>query len=121
MKKTSDVTLLLISLFTNIFISFVLGHQYKTQLIELLSEPIYYQCIIFISLTIPVIIKEIDTFQKGWRFNNGLKKLQKSARQIDREKLDENERQMLDEMTNRDIETGTRIRELYAEMQRKNP
>lgn len=120
MKKTSEVALLLISLFINIIISFLLGYKYKTQLISFFSEPIYYQVIIFISLTAPVIIKKLDNLQQTWRFNRNFKSLKNTAHQIDRNKLDKNEQEMLDEMTNRDIETGTKIREIYAEMQRKS-
>ncbi|EAO2687663.1 hypothetical protein [Salmonella enterica] len=120
MKKTSEVTLLLISLFLNIIISFLLGYKYKNQLISLLSEPIYYQIIIFISLTAPVLIKKIDATHSNWRFNKSIKTLQESANKIDRNKLDDSEKEMLDEMTNRDVATGAKIRELYAEMKRKS-
>ncbi|HAU5563302.1 TPA: hypothetical protein JD264_05765 [Serratia fonticola] len=120
MKKTSEVGLLLISLLSNIIVSFLLGYKYKTILIQSLSEAIYYQLIIFISLTMPVIIKKIDSAQHDWRFRRNFLEFQKQAHQIDKDKLGEDERKMLDEMTNKDIHTEAKIRDLYGELSRRS-
>ncbi|HDS4676145.1 TPA: hypothetical protein QH337_001073 [Enterobacter ludwigii] len=120
MRKTNDVTLLLISLFANIAISFLLGYKYKTQLISIVSEAIYYQIIIFISLTMPIIIKKTTFAYHKWRFNCNIKSLQKNAHQIDVSKIGEKEKKMLDEITNKDVETEAKIRSIYEEMQRQS-
>ncbi len=114
--KNNTIKIFLIVLFFNIIISYIVGYRYKDFLTTYLSPAIYYQSVVFISLTLPIIISWLyNAITKKiiiWR----LKKFQKKAININREILDENTKSMLEEITSQDIPTNQEIKDLYKLM-----
>ncbi|MNE51244.1 hypothetical protein D3C80_1458640 [compost metagenome] len=92
-------------------ISYFIGYKYKDYLNVLLSPAIYYQAVVFISLTMPLIVSGAYRFISKhwvmWRLNNFKKK------KIDVSKLDDSTKEMYLEIVNQDIPTKNQIKEMH--------
>ncbi|MEN4874404.1 hypothetical protein [Kosakonia cowanii] len=109
--KKHTLTVFILTLFFNIIISFVIGVKYKSILETTLSPSIYYQVVVFISLTIPLIISAvygwIAKLLVMWRFSRFKKK------PIDVSKLDEETKEMYQAMVDQDIPTKSQVKDMY--------
>lgn len=116
MKKNNEKHLMLLSLLANIIISFFLGFKYKNQLISMLTEAIYYQFIIFISLLMPEVLRRIYSKAVEIAVSRKVKKLQKDAPKIDKNKLDPATAEKLDKIINTDFSAKSRIHDVYDDI-----
>ncbi|HBR3253316.1 TPA: hypothetical protein ACTW9M_000791 [Klebsiella michiganensis] len=109
--KKHTLTVFILTLFFNIIVSFFIGVRYKSTLENLLTSPIYYQVVIFISLTLPLIISAIYRWVSRsivmWRFYRFKKK------SIDVSKLDEETKNMYQAMVNQDIPTSAQVKDMF--------
>lgn len=109
--KNNTLRIFLLTLFFNMVVSYFIGYKYKEYLNAFLSPAIYYQAVVFISLTMPLIISGFyKLFSKHWvmwRLNNFKKK------EIDVSKLDEPTKEMYLEIVNQDIPTKNQIKEMH--------
>ncbi|MEQ6971216.1 hypothetical protein [Pectobacterium polaris] len=117
MKSSSPLKVYLITLFVNLIITFFIGFKYKDVLVAFLSPTIYYQGIVFISLSLPLLITWIHEIFNKANFSRKLKKFKKKAPNIDKESLDEVSKEMFDKLTKQDQPTSYEIRELYEQME----
>jgi len=108
-----DKAVFFISLIVNIILSFFLGVKYKTDLIKILTETIYYQLIVFISLLMPTLINSAYGRYRLWSFHRRKNKL----RSIDAATLSSSTRKQLEELVNTDIKSESEIKDLYDELQ----
>jgi hypothetical protein len=117
MKPSTPLKVYLITLFVNLIITFFIGFKYKEELVLFLSPTIYYQGIVFISLSLPLLITWIhEIFHKKILFWK-LKKFKKKATSIDQNSLDEVSKKMFDKLTKQDQPTNHEIKELYEQME----
>lgn len=110
MKKHTLVVFLL-TLFFNIIISYFIGVKYKIVLESLLSSAIYYQVVVFVSLTMPLIISALyGLFVKYiviWKVSRFKKK------KIDVTRLDDETKEMYRAIVEQDIPTRAQVKEMY--------
>lgn len=117
MKSNHDMRLFLIAMFVNMVIAFFVGYKYKDILLKNLSPEIYYQAIVFISLTLPYIIKHFD---RKIRLSTLNKKIERLKQEVDPEKqknLDKNTRAMFEKVVNTDVSTTEMIKDLHDELE----
>ncbi|ENB9201284.1 hypothetical protein N1S82_000322 [Serratia marcescens] len=92
-------------------VSYFIGYKYKGYLNDLLSPAIYYQAVVFISLTMPLIISGVYKLLSKrwvmWKLNNFKKK------NIDVSKLDDSTKEMYLEIVSQDIPTKNQIKEMH--------
>lgn len=109
--KKHTLTVFILTLFFNIIISFLVGVKYKASLEAYLSSSIYYQVVIFISLTMPLIISAMYGWVAKlivmWRFSRFKKK------SIDVSKLDEETKGMYQAMVSQDIPTKAQVKDMF--------
>lgn len=117
MKSNSPLKVYLIILFVNLIITFFIGFKYKDALVAFLSPAIYYQGVVFISLSLPLLITWIHEICNKAILSWKLKNFRKKAPTIDQESLDEESKEMFDKLTKQDQPTNYEIRELYEQME----
>ncbi|MDZ5638120.1 hypothetical protein [Enterobacter sp. A103] len=109
--KKHTLTVFILTLFFNIIISFLIGVKYKAALEAYLSSSIYYQIVVFISLTIPLAISAVYGWVAKmilmWRFSRFKKK------EIDVSKLDEETKGMYQAMVSQDIPTKAQVKDMF--------
>lgn len=110
MKKHA-LTVFLLTLFFNIVISYFIGVKYKVALESLLSSAIYYQVVVFISLTMPLIISAAYGFFIKvlviWKLSRFKKK------KIDVTRLDDETKEMYRAIVEQDIPTKAQVKDMY--------
>lgn len=110
MKKHA-LTVFLLTLFFNIVTSYFIGVKYKNTLESLLSSAIYYQSVVFISLTMPLIISATYTsvvkFIIMWKVSRFKKK------KIDVTRLDDETKEMYRAIVEQDIPTQAQVKDMY--------
>lgn len=109
--KKHTLTVFILTLFFNIIISFFIGVKYKAILEAFLSTSIYYQVVIFISLTMPLIISGVYGWVAKlivmWKFSRFKKKT------IDVSKLDEETKKMYQTMVTQDMPTKAQVKDMF--------
>ncbi|WET14498.1 hypothetical protein P2W49_18830 [Yersinia intermedia] len=117
MKRNHEIRIFLISMLVNMIISYIMGYRFKSHLLDILSDAIYYQLIIFISLLMPIIIKKCDTSWRMYRLNSGLEQLKKDASNIKTEHLNPQVQPMFTKLINSDVKTDEKIKSMYSELE----
>lgn len=115
--KNATLTVFLLTLLVNMVISFFIGYKYKDFLSGFLSPAIYYQAVVFISLTVPLVI----SFLYGvvcrkivmWRLDKFKKK------QIDVSRLDSATKEMYQEIVEQDLPTKAQIKEMHEALKKQ--
>ncbi|EMI7182096.1 hypothetical protein FML64_14845 [Klebsiella quasipneumoniae] len=115
--KNATLTVFLLTLLVNMVISFFIGYKYKDFLSSFLSPAIYYQAVVFISLTVPLVI----SFLYGvvcrkivmWRLDKFKKK------QIDVSRLDSVTKEMYQEIVEQDLPTKAQIKEMHEALKKQ--
>ncbi len=118
MKNNSSLKIYLITLFLNMIITFFIGFKYKDELIASLSPTIYYQGIVFISLSLPLLITWLHDCCSKYLLLRRLEKFKQKAPAIDQNSLDEESRKKLDKLTKQDLPTSHEIHELHEQMEK---
>lgn len=115
--KSATLTVFLLTLLVNMIISFFVGYKYKDFLNDLLSPAIYYQAVVFISLTVPLAISYLyGTASRKlimWKLSKFKKK------QIDVSKLDNATKVMYEEIIEQDLPTTAQIREMHEALKKQ--
>lgn len=117
MKSSSEMRLFLVSMFSNMIVSYLIGFKYKDGLITSLSPAIYYQLIVFISLLLPYLIKYLDRKVRLHLLSRGIKKLKNNLDLNAKDSLDENTRKMFDSLVDNDFHTATTIKNMHDELE----
>ncbi|WP_139539383.1 hypothetical protein [Klebsiella spallanzanii] len=118
MKSNFSLKIYLVTLFLNMVITFFIGYKYKDYLVSTLSPTIYYQGIVFISLSLPLLVTWLHDCFLRYRFLKRLEKLKQKAPAIDQNTLDEESRDKLEKLTKQDLPTTHEIKELHEQMER---
>lgn len=115
--KNATMTVFLITLLVNMIISFFIGYKYKDFLNNFLSPAIYYQAVVFISLTVPLVISYLYGVVCRklvmWRLSNFKKK------QIDVSRLDSATKEMYQEIVEQDLPTKAQIKEMHEALKKQ--
>jgi len=115
--KNATMTVFLLTLLVNMIISFFIGYKYKEILNSFLSPAIYYQAVVFISLTVPLVISYlygvISRKLVMWRLSNFKKK------QIDVSRLDSATKEMYQEIVEQDLPTKAQIKEMHEALKKQ--
>ncbi|PWI80731.1 hypothetical protein DEO48_07370 [Enterobacter sp. CGMCC 5087] len=118
MKSNTSLRIYLITLFINMIITFFIGYKYKDFLIVSLSPTIYYQGIVFISLSLPLLITWMHECCSKHILLRKLRKFKQKAPAIDQSSLDEESRKKLEKLTKQDLPTSHEIHELHEQMEK---
>lgn len=62
MKKNNDILCLIVKLFLSVFIAFIFAFKYKQALLSALSEPVYYQLLVVITIISSFLANPIGYF-----------------------------------------------------------
>lgn len=62
MKKNNDILCLIVKLFLSVFIAFIFAFKYKQALLSALSEPVYYQLLVVITIISGFLANPIGYF-----------------------------------------------------------
>lgn len=62
MKKNNDILCLIVKLFLSVFIAFIFAFKYKQALLSALSEPVYYQLLVVITIVSGFLANPIGYF-----------------------------------------------------------
>lgn len=117
MKLTVEMRLFLIAMFVNMVITFFLGHLFKDWLIRTITPAIYYQAIVFISLSLPYLIKHFDRKHRLRKLEKRIKKLKSSVTAEAQETLDKKTKAMFDKVVNTNVTTQEEIKDIHDEME----
>lgn len=109
--KKHTLTTFLLTLFFNIIISYFIGVKYKATLELLLSPAIYYQAVVFISLTMPLIISTV--YSSIMKFIVMWKASRFKHKKIDITKLDDETKEMYRAIIEQDIPTKAQVKDMY--------
>lgn len=118
-KRTSEVAILLISLFINIIFTYFVGVVFKDTLIHKLKEGTYYQLVVFSSLLLPILINKVESFRYDYTFKKSLEQFKRNHTDIDTSKFSQDEIGMFDNIKNTDIHTIDAMKSLDAEIKRR--
>lgn len=115
--KQQQLRVFLITLFFNMVVTYFIGYRYKDYLNNLLSPAIYYQAVVFTSLTLPLLISWVYGHCNRkviiWRVG----KFKKKADSIDVSSLDESTKEMYEKIIKQDIPTNHEIKDLYNQVE----
>ncbi|WP_370965274.1 hypothetical protein [Enterobacter wuhouensis] len=117
MKTNSDMRLFLVAMLINMVITVLIGYNYKEALVKYLSPAVYYQAVVFISLTLPYIIKYTDRKIRLYQLSRGIKKLKSQVDEEKQKNLDKTTRAMFEKIVNTDVTTSETIKGLHDELE----
>lgn len=115
--KNATMTVFLITLLVNMIISFFIGYKYKDFLSEFLSPTIYYQAVVFASLTVPLLVSYVCGVVSRWMVMWRLSNFKKKA--IDVSKLDTATKEMYQEIVEQDLPTKAQIKEMHEALKKQ--
>lgn len=101
----------------NMIISYLLGYAFKDKIISAISAPIYYQLIVFISLTLPFLIKSTDKKVRLFILDKKIQKLKREMDDSKRESLDENTQKMYSTLVGSEVKTSEAIKSMHDELE----
>lgn len=101
------------SMIINIIITYLVGFKYKDSLLSMLSPPVYYQSLVFISLCLPLLVKFCDRKIRIAILHYKIDQLRGKDNPEMRKSLDEDTINKLDSLTRGDLKTTEMIQEMH--------
>lgn len=127
MKKNNDMLCLVVKLLLSVFIAFIFAFKYKQALLSTLSEPVYYQLLVVVTIVSGFLANPIGYFiynshvfvlrKISKEYNAGyLSEKVKLLSETDLKNISEEHKKMIESWGGRDLRSEVQIESVNAEL-----